>query len=552
MKALEKDRNRRYETASSFAKDVERFLNDEPVDARPPSTSYRVRKFVRRNKSTVVAGALILLAFLIGVVGLAVGLDRARRFAVILDQKLLEVEAMNERIRGLLIDRAFATAMSGDFNGTEQSVKDMQQAGVPEHFIEMLRGQVALYGSDVDEAIRHLKRAVELKEDCVAARAMLSAAYDFAGHYYTASDGRVDLEEYTPVTAEDHLFMAQAMRLYPDKALESADRAKSLRNTPLAHAVRAEIVAHQALKTGDCKTAMSAVSEIEGALKFMRDNPLALSIDLFVHHVALRVSSKIGEPSAELRGRADEIAMQLERFPDYKIACGTRASYYDYVGDEEAAEEALEIAVAGSIPNWYMTSYLALLYRRGKCDLAMTLLERDPSRKRPRAIHAFILAETAEGREELQSLYDEWDAGDKWASGFHLGVLLIPFVLGDSKTGKQISGECLQRLDFESTFGIHAKGARELTEILAGKKSTEDLMERGDSARGALQWAHYLTGLMDLADGRRIAAKDNFDKCVNAGSFLIDFHTSKALSDRIEQCRDWPNWIPAEDEGGRQ
>src|SRR5262245_16465935 len=49
MKALDKDRNRRYETASGFALDVQRYLADEPVQACPPSAGYRLRKFARRN-----------------------------------------------------------------------------------------------------------------------------------------------------------------------------------------------------------------------------------------------------------------------------------------------------------------------------------------------------------------------------------------------------------------------------------------------------------------------------------------------------------------------
>jgi len=55
MKALEKDRNRRYETANGFAMDVQRYLADEPVQACPPSAWYRLRKFVRRNKGPVLA-----------------------------------------------------------------------------------------------------------------------------------------------------------------------------------------------------------------------------------------------------------------------------------------------------------------------------------------------------------------------------------------------------------------------------------------------------------------------------------------------------------------
>jgi serine/threonine protein kinase/predicted Zn-dependent protease len=66
MKALEKDRNRRYETVNGLARDIQRYLNDEPVQACPPSAWYRFRKLARRNKvalamAAVVTGALVLL-----------------------------------------------------------------------------------------------------------------------------------------------------------------------------------------------------------------------------------------------------------------------------------------------------------------------------------------------------------------------------------------------------------------------------------------------------------------------------------------------------------
>jgi len=53
MKCLEKDRSRRYETASGLVRDLERYLADEPVQARPPSTIYRLRKFTQRNRVAV-------------------------------------------------------------------------------------------------------------------------------------------------------------------------------------------------------------------------------------------------------------------------------------------------------------------------------------------------------------------------------------------------------------------------------------------------------------------------------------------------------------------
>ncbi|MEM7784785.1 MAG: serine/threonine-protein kinase, partial [Planctomycetota bacterium] len=77
MKALEKDRNRRYETASGFAADLERYLRDEPVLALPPSFNYRFKKFVRKNRVVVTAAALVAFALVAGLVGTTWGLFRA-------------------------------------------------------------------------------------------------------------------------------------------------------------------------------------------------------------------------------------------------------------------------------------------------------------------------------------------------------------------------------------------------------------------------------------------------------------------------------------------
>jgi serine/threonine protein kinase len=74
MKALDKDRKRRYETANELARDVERYLRDEPVLAGPPSMAYRLRKFVRRNKGPVLAAAIFVLLLTAGIVGTTTGL----------------------------------------------------------------------------------------------------------------------------------------------------------------------------------------------------------------------------------------------------------------------------------------------------------------------------------------------------------------------------------------------------------------------------------------------------------------------------------------------
>ena len=77
MKALEKDRTRRYETANGFAADVMRHLCIEPVVAAPPSRTYRMRKFVRMHRGAVIAATMVLLSLLAGIAGTTSGMIRA-------------------------------------------------------------------------------------------------------------------------------------------------------------------------------------------------------------------------------------------------------------------------------------------------------------------------------------------------------------------------------------------------------------------------------------------------------------------------------------------
>ncbi len=79
MKCLEKDRNRRFESADGLANDIGRYLADEPVAAGPPSASYRLRKFSRKHRRPLAAASVLVLALVGGTIGTTVGMVRAAR-----------------------------------------------------------------------------------------------------------------------------------------------------------------------------------------------------------------------------------------------------------------------------------------------------------------------------------------------------------------------------------------------------------------------------------------------------------------------------------------
>ncbi len=127
MKALEKDRNRRYETAAALAADVHRYLNNEPVLACPPSTWYRARKVVQRHRTAVVAGFVILLSLVAGIIAATWGLIRTTRAeTAALREAGEKEEALKQR------EHALAAAQQSERDAREQlflSLHNQARAG---------------------------------------------------------------------------------------------------------------------------------------------------------------------------------------------------------------------------------------------------------------------------------------------------------------------------------------------------------------------------------------------------------------------------------------
>jgi serine/threonine-protein kinase len=145
MKALEKDRNRRYETANGFAMDVQRYLADEPVQACPPSAWYRFRKFVRRNRGRLIVGAALGLALLIAIGGIGWSVrDRMARRAQAEQQRLGRQERLTAKVDPLLAE-------------VERLEREQQWSAA---LTAAQRAEAALASGEADEAIQQRVRDV--------------------------------------------------------------------------------------------------------------------------------------------------------------------------------------------------------------------------------------------------------------------------------------------------------------------------------------------------------------------------------------------------------
>ena len=181
LKALAADRRHRYQTADALADDLNRFLNHEAVTARPPSTVYRLRKLVHRNRPAFTAAALVTVALLAGgsfSVAKAIEAQRARAIAVA-ERDTAEREraqAQDQAARAGATGELLLSILSapGEARGYDYTVRqllddlsdglDLQLADQPELLAEM-HGVIGMsYGSLglTDPADRHLRLGREL------------------------------------------------------------------------------------------------------------------------------------------------------------------------------------------------------------------------------------------------------------------------------------------------------------------------------------------------------------------------------------------------------
>ena len=116
IKAIEKDRDRRYESAAGLADEIRRFLENEPVYARPPSVNYRLKKFMRKNRASVIGASAIALALVTGSILALIGLwsaESAKERAIesAKDEETAKLEAIDKRKEA---ERNLAFAQKGN------------------------------------------------------------------------------------------------------------------------------------------------------------------------------------------------------------------------------------------------------------------------------------------------------------------------------------------------------------------------------------------------------------------------------------------------------
>jgi len=170
MKAIDKDRSRRYASASDFAADIQRFLRNDPVLAGPPSVTYRFKKFVMRHKVAVVAASLVVFAMMLGIAGTTIGLLRAVKAEKVAREEAEAATQVSQFLEGL-----FDVSDPGKARGDNITAREILDKGADKITIELeeqpavearllvTMGRVYRRLGLYDEARPLLERALELR-----------------------------------------------------------------------------------------------------------------------------------------------------------------------------------------------------------------------------------------------------------------------------------------------------------------------------------------------------------------------------------------------------
>jgi serine/threonine protein kinase len=370
LKCLEKDPERRYQTAKDLADDLRCYVNRFAISAKRAGPLTRVKKWVKRNPLGATAAMAVLLA--VGVA--AVVAYRSQR---------ADAERLVERRREAT-DRAILAAMSGQFSEADAALLEAERLGADLAERRFVAGIVSHYRGDAETARRLLLEACGERPDWVAPRAFLAVVCDYLSDWDgEAANGNAALE-LTPVTAEDYLFRGYMIGLSNyRRGLPDVEEAWSRRRSVLAQFIRAEVLSGLADDTGGVEDADAAREAFRGARAFTGDAPMVSVGSLYFY--------AIGCNNCRLHGQEDEAKNWLaEGEADFRVA-GTEAcrnhpasleirSTFLQLRDGSAQALDTENREAGrrSVQSLQCRSYLASLLRQRKTDEALEYLKSFP------------------------------------------------------------------------------------------------------------------------------------------------------------------------------
>ncbi len=552
MKALDKDRSRRYDSANRFGEDVQCHLDHKLVEARPPSILYRLAKSYRRNRVTVIASAGFLLLLFLGIASTTKSWLIALQNSRIAQQKECEALWLVDQNRQLVIQQMLVQAFEGDIDEVEAILAQyIELENQLDEWPDVLRASAYWHAGRYEQAEQLLRPWVEQSDSVnIPATAMLSACRIYGGDWDTGLilgnrlRHAIPRKEYADL---DQLFLGYGLAFVDTQ--RSVDYLSDVldRNPTwlTCQAMLCDSLIHLGNFTDNDEPIILALRKSRALLELIDDNPFALNVCLFAHRMNIERRQARKQGFSELVGPAKDLAERLEAFPEFTLAHAMPAQFFDVIGDEAKAEQLWgEVLVRGGpMSRWATLGRLA--WDKTSIELLETCNRLSVADEDlwTLAARAFILADVPGGRDEAMNLF--YRLGDHASATIssRYTAIHIPLLLGEKDIAVDYANRWLKELNAgklvkKDTSSEWAE--EELLRIIA--TDGVQLPDKQDRLTRVL--TSHMLGLLAIADGERDSARDHFNAAAAKPWINIDYCWAEAFSRRLADESPYPSQNP--------
>jgi serine/threonine protein kinase len=368
LKCLEKDPDRRYQTAKELAEDLRRYVNRFAILAKRAGPLVRLKKWVKRNPALSAAGLVVLLALTLA------GFVAWRAYE---SERQLQAELLDEK-RQAVIEKAIVSAMAGQLPDADAALLEAERLGAGLAERRFVAGILSQYRGDAHEAKRLLLEACGERPDWLAPRAYLSVVCNYAEDWEGEVVHGNRAMELTPKSPEDYLFRGYMVGFTnPARGLPDLEEAWKRRPSVLAQFIRSEVLAVLADDTGRVEDSVAAREALRNARALMGDTPMVAVASLYIQTSGCN-NCRLNGKEAEARQWLADGAADFRASEAYRAHPGALQARTMYLwlrdGDTEPLDAENREAGRRSVDSSACMIYLASLFRRGKTDEALEYL----------------------------------------------------------------------------------------------------------------------------------------------------------------------------------
>ena len=537
MKALDKDRKRRYDSASRLGEDLRNYIDGGSVNARPPTFAYRLNKSWKRNRSAYIMASVVLSSLL--------------AVTATLWHSNLQLHVALSKWRHALLERGIEAALRGDEKYTLEIAAEAKDAIAPDEWVQLILGVAKMNAGKTPEAVELLSKAHARAPDNLSiACALVMCSIGNKGAFVKtpvlragdvppsnlmASLWKIPPSEEFPEI--DKLFRGWT-QVYedPTKAVKTLQSiVDQERPWAVSQAMLAMALVHEAADTGDGTLALNALAAIQLCEDELGDSPFVMFVPLHCRCVALLFAADLLTPveRAIAFGEARDLAERMDKHPK-SWAADLRAGFYELANDVKT-----ESVYKRTRNDWWCVNRAAVMLRLDPDWIPGQIGPNVASTPLQAVGDASALALLDDHDDEARQMYEKLRASDAWP--VRLGSLELLLHLDDSDECQRRSRELLTELRRQKEFFDppfwHFRKRLEYLSGETGFDSSAFITSMAGSKFGECN-ANYLIALKLRCDGNHDAAKQYFEACVATKQFWMwPYHFSKSILQRDYDIR---------------